>query len=152
MLHQILQPEAQHRHIVRPHLGHARARHQAVELVHAVGVDAVEPAPIHVERNRPRLPLRLAPQRRGGAAEPPVSPARLLIAHALPLRLPSAGLTAISVQLEAHRPLRLPLLGGCTGRYIINAPEGYPHGTHTQVGRPIHTRHLLESTHTNTHK
>ena len=35
---------------------------------------------------------------------------------------------------------------------FINAPEGCRHGTHTTVGRPTrHTRHLLESTHTNTH-
>ena len=32
----------------------------------------------------------------------------------------------------------------------INAPEGCQHGTHTIDG--LHTRHLLESTHTNTHK
>ena len=32
----------------------------------------------------------------------------------------------------------------------VNAPEGCRHGTHTWDG--LHTRHLLESTHTNTHK
>ena len=51
---------------------------------------------------------------------PAQGPARLLIAHALPFRLLAAGLTAVSMLLEAHRPLRLPLLGGgaaATGRH-----------------------------------
>ena len=34
----------------------------------------------------------------------------------------------------------------------INAPEGCRHARHTHKWDGLHTRHLLESTHTNTHK
>ena len=35
---------------------------------------------------------------------------------------------------------------------LIYAPEGCQHGTHANTWDGLHTRHLLESTHTNTHK
>ena len=63
---------------------------------------------------------------------------------------------AISHMGRAHTEIAVDQLSCLLTFIFINAPEGCHGGAdkaHTQMGRPTYvTRHLLESTHTNTHK